>query len=387
MQTYLVGGAVRDKLLGIDVYDRDWVVVGSSAEQMLAKGFVPVGKDFPVFLHPKTHEEYALARTERKTGHGYGGFQFHADSEVTLEQDLLRRDLTINAMAEDDQGQVIDPYGGRADLEHRRLRHVSEAFAEDPLRVLRTARFQARFHRLGFSIATETLALMARLSTREELQALSSERVWKETERALAEASPQQFFSSLQQCGTLGQLMPELSLNETLTQLLQQAAAKQLDDEVRWALLCHQIADLTELNQLQQRLKTPKRFQQSAELLQRFHSLLQRPMDADGIMALYQGLDLSRRPERLGPFIQACELIFNNKPTLLDRCRRLPRLVDGINRIQPRQLVQQGFKGAELGKELKRRRLDWLRQQLESGPEACSDKPSSLPSQEPDPND
>ncbi|RDE19872.1 multifunctional CCA tRNA nucleotidyl transferase/2'3'-cyclic phosphodiesterase/2'nucleotidase/phosphatase [Motiliproteus coralliicola] len=364
MQTYLVGGAVRDRLLGIEVYDRDWVVVGASAEQMLADGFVPVGKDFPVFLHPQTHEEYALARTERKTGHGYGGFQFHAAPDVTLEQDLLRRDLTINAMAEDQQGRLIDPYGGQQDLAQRCLRHVSAAFAEDPLRVLRTARFQARFHRLGFHIATETLKLMAQLSTQEELQALSSERVWKETERALGEISPQQFFISLQQCGALRQLMPELDLNQSLSRLLQQAAAKELDDEVRWALLCHQIAEENALAQLQQRLKTPKRFQQGAQLLQRFHALLQQPLTADRMMALYQGLDLSRRPERLLPFTQACELIFEAQPESLERCRQLPGFVDGINRIQPRQLVQQGFKGAALGEELQRRRQEWLQQRL-----------------------
>ena len=368
MQTYLVGGAVRDRLLGFEVYDRDWVVVGASAEQMLADGFVPVGKDFPVFLHPQTHEEYALARTERKTGLGYGGFQFHAAADVTLEQDLLRRDLTINAMAEDNQGQLIDPYGGRDDLKQKRLRHVSAAFAEDPLRVLRTARFLARFHRLGFEVAAETMALMSQLSSREELQALSSERVWKETERALGESSPQLYFSCLQQCGALAQLMPELQLNSRLIELLEQAAAQQFDDEVRWALLCHQIEQEADLEQLQQRLKTPKRFQQSAQLLRRHHPSLQKPLTAERVLALYQGLDLSRRPERLAPFIEGCGLIFTDHPESLNRCRQLPELIDGINQIQPRQLVQQGFKGAELGQELQRRRLSWLQQQLTPTP-------------------
>ena len=210
MQIYRVGGAVRDRLLGIQVYDQDWVVVGATPEQMRAQGFQPVGKDFPVFLHPQTHEEYALARTERKSGRGYQGFAFHAAPDVTLEQDLLRRDLTINAMAEDPDGRLIDPYGGRRDLDARVLRHVSPAFAEDPLRVLRVARFAARFHHLGFTVAAETLALMAQLSAAAELADLSAERVWKELERALGEPSPQRFFDVLARCGGLDHWLPEL---------------------------------------------------------------------------------------------------------------------------------------------------------------------------------
>ena len=201
MQIYKVGGAVRDRLLGRPVTEVDWVVVGSSAEEMQAKGFRPVGADFPVFLHPATGEEYALARTERKSGRGYGGFTFYASPDVTLEEDLIRRDLTINAMAEDEQGQLIDPYGGQADLSARQLRHVSPAFAEDPLRVLRVARFAARYADLGFRVAPDTLALMRQLAESGELQALTPERSWKEISRALMEHRPDVFVQVLRDCG------------------------------------------------------------------------------------------------------------------------------------------------------------------------------------------
>lgn len=187
METYLVGGAVRDQLLGLSVRERDWVVTGATPEQMLASGYTPVGKDFPVFLHPDTHEEYALARTERKTAAGYHGFVFHTDTTVTLEQDLYRRDLTINAIAQNQQGQLFDPYNGQQDVQKKILRHVSPAFAEDPVRILRLARFAARFYHLGFRIADETLALMQSMVAQGEVSALTTERVWRECERALSE--------------------------------------------------------------------------------------------------------------------------------------------------------------------------------------------------------
>src|SRR5688572_5091512 len=208
MQIYKVGGAVRDRLLGKPVTDIDWVVVGATTEEMLAKGFRPVGADFPVFLHPKSGEEYALARTERKNGRGYGGFIFHASPDVTLEEDLVRRDLTINAMAEDDQQNLTDPYHGQRDLEARLLRHVSPAFAEDPLRVLRVARFAARYAGLGFSVAPETLELLRRIVADGELAALVPERVWNETQRALAERSPRVYFEVLRTCGALEVIFP-----------------------------------------------------------------------------------------------------------------------------------------------------------------------------------
>ena len=213
MQTYLVGGAVRDKLLGRPIKDQDWVVVGSTPEKMLAQGYQSVGADFPVFLHPKTKEEYALARIERKIGVGYTGFSCDASSEVSLEEDLLRRDLTINAMAMDDQGNIIDPYNGQQDLENRLLRHVSDAFVEDPLRVLRVARFAARYHSLGFRIAPETQALMQTITTNGELTTLSAERVWQETARSLMETHPEVYFESLKACGALSVWFPELDIH------------------------------------------------------------------------------------------------------------------------------------------------------------------------------
>ncbi|MBL8250581.1 MAG: multifunctional CCA tRNA nucleotidyl transferase/2'3'-cyclic phosphodiesterase/2'nucleotidase/phosphatase, partial [Candidatus Competibacter sp.] len=210
MTIYLVGGAVRDELLGLPVKERDWVVVGATPEELLARGFQPVGKDFPVFLHPRTREEYALARTERKTAPGYYGFDIRAGSEVTLEDDLLRRDLTINAMARDGQGRLIDPYHGRRDLEARRLRHVSPAFAEDPVRILRLARFSARYAALGFQVAPETLALMRQMVASGEVDALVPERVWAETVRALGEIRPERFFETLRACGALARIFPEI---------------------------------------------------------------------------------------------------------------------------------------------------------------------------------
>ena len=210
MQIFLVGGAVRDQLLGLPVTEKDWVVVGASADELLAQGFKAVGKDFPVFLHPHTQEEYALARQERKTAPGYAGFSFNTHDTVRLEEDLLRRDLTINAMAQDDKGAIIDPYGGQQDLQARLLRHVSAAFSEDPVRILRIARFSARYHHLGFTIAPETLDLMRAMVAAREVDHLVPERVWKETARALHEPSPAVFFQVLRNCGALERLMPEL---------------------------------------------------------------------------------------------------------------------------------------------------------------------------------
>ena len=210
MKIYRVGGAVRDKLLNYPSQENDWVVVGATPEKMTQLGYLPVGSDFPVFIHASTGEEYALARTERKSGHGYQGFVFHTNTDVTLEQDLVRRDLTINAMAEDHDGSIIDPYGGQRDLGLKLLRHVSDAFIEDPLRVLRIARFAARYHHLGFTIAPETMALMTSLSASGELNYLVAERVWKETERALAEPSPDVYIEILRECGALKVIFPEV---------------------------------------------------------------------------------------------------------------------------------------------------------------------------------
>ena len=257
MKIYLVGGAVRDSLLKLPVKDRDYLVVGATQEQMLAKGFHRVGKDFPVFLHPETQQEYALARTERKTGSGYGGFTCHASPDVTLEQDLLRRDLTINAIAQDDDGKLYDPYGGVDDLNNKVLRHVSDAFIEDPLRVLRVARFAARFHAQGFTIADETLTMMANISQSGELEALTAERVFQELDKALSTDNPHIFIDVLEQCGALKVLFPEIHALFGVPQpakwhpeidtgihtlmVLEQAAKLTKDNSVRFAALVHDL--------------------------------------------------------------------------------------------------------------------------------------------------
>ena len=265
MHIYKVGGAVRDRLLGRPVSDIDWLVVGATVEDMLAEGFRPVGADFPVFLHPKTGEEYALARTERKSGRGYGGFTFHASPDVTLEQDLIRRDLTINAMAEDACGTLYDPYQGKADLDRRLLRHVSPAFAEDPLRVLRVARFAARYAPLGFKVANDTLGLMQHISASGELLALTAERTWKEIERALMEAHPQVFFEVLRACNALQVLLPELEPHPQTLASLEQAAKLQLALPIRWACLLHPLPTAS-IKALNQRLKTPRECQELSML-------------------------------------------------------------------------------------------------------------------------
>ena len=257
MKTYLVGGAVRDTLLGLEVKERDWVVVGETPESMVARGFRPVGKDFPVFLHPVTREEYALARTERKTAPGYRGFAVHAEPDITLEQDLLRRDLTINAMASAESGEIVDPYGGLRDLDARLLRHVSPAFSEDPVRILRLARFAARFAPLGFTVAEETRELMRAMVTAGEVDALVPERVFAELAKALVEPVPMAFFEVLRSCGALARLFPEIEALFGVPQppehhpeidtgvhtllVLEQAATLSADPAVRFAALTHDL--------------------------------------------------------------------------------------------------------------------------------------------------
>lgn len=343
MQVYLVGGAVRDQLLGRTVTEHDYVVVGVTPQQMLAQGYMPVGSDFPVFLHPQTKEEYALARTERKSGVGYGGFTFYTSPDLSLEDDLIRRDLTINAMAQTTDGQIIDPYGGQQDLAQRILRHVSPAFVEDPLRVLRVARFAARYADLGFQVATETLALMQQLVEQGELAYLSPERIWKETQRALTETRAEVYFEVLRACGALKAIMPEVDALFGVPQrpeyhpevdtgihtlmTLQRACEQQYSDRVRFAAVLHDLGKaltptdqlprhveheargVEPIRQLCQRLKVPTQYQQLAELVCREHLLCHRVMElrAGTIWRLLQRLDVLRRPERVEEFIQACE--------------------------------------------------------------------------------
>ncbi|TWH64443.1 tRNA nucleotidyltransferase (CCA-adding enzyme) [Azomonas agilis] len=397
MQIYKVGGAVRDRLLARPVTEVDWVVVGAQVEDLLAQGFRPVGADFPVFLHPKTGEEYALARTERKTGQGYGGFTFHTSPEVTLEQDLLRRDLTINAMAEDAQGQIIDPYGGQQDLQHRVLRHVSPAFAEDPLRVLRVARFAARYADLGFQVAPETLILMRQLSESGELLALTPERVWKEISRALMEAHPDVFIQVLRECGALAVLLPEVDRLFGVPQpelhhpeidtgahvllVLQQSAQHRYPLEVRWAGLVHDVGKGTTdsrewprhiahetrglplIRALNQRWRVPKACQELALLVSEFHTHAHRALELRPatLLKLLQQLDALRRPERFELYIAACEMDSRGRLGFEQRLYPQAAYLRGALRVarqvEPQPLIEQGYKGADLGEALEAARL------------------------------
>jgi tRNA nucleotidyltransferase (CCA-adding enzyme) len=341
MKVYVVGGAVRDELLGVPVSDRDWVVVGATPQQMLDAGYRTVGKDFPVFLHPDTGEEYALARTERKTAPGYHGFVFHAAPEVTLEDDLVRRDLTINAMARDADGHLIDPHGGQTDLAHQVLRHVSDAFAEDPVRILRLARFAARFH--GFSVAPETLALMARMVQAGEVDALVAERVWQELARGLMEARPSRMFEVLRACGALARLLPEvdrlwgvpqraefhpeIDTGVHLMMVLDMAARLNASLAARYACLCHDLGKgLTPPEEwprhighearserlardVSQRLKVPTEAAELAVLVAHEHTNIHRAVDfgAAAIVRVLERCDAFRRPQRFHDALLACE--------------------------------------------------------------------------------
>ncbi|HJT97104.1 MAG TPA: multifunctional CCA addition/repair protein [Rhodanobacteraceae bacterium] len=344
MRIYLVGGAVRDKLLGRPVADRDYVVVGATPEEMARRGFRPIGRDFPVFLHPETHEEYALARTERKSGRGYHGFAFSTDPTVTLEQDLERRDLTINAMAEDDDGSLIDPFGGARDVEARMLRHVAPAFAEDPVRVLRVARFAARYAPLGFRIADETLALMRRMVDDGEVEHLVAERVWAETEKALSEPQPSAFLATLRACGALAVLFPEIDALYGVPQraefhpeidtgvhveLVLDMAARLApgDDLVGFCAMTHDLgkaltpadvlprhighehAGVAPLRALATRLRVPAEHAALAELVCRFHLDIHRAFElrAETLLSILERIDAFRKRERLDRLLIACE--------------------------------------------------------------------------------
>ncbi len=394
MQIYKVGGAVRDRLLGRPVTEVDWVVVGSSAEEMQAKGFRPVGADFPVFLHPATGEEYALARTERKSGRGYGGFIFYTSPDVTLEEDLNRRDLTINAMAEDEHGQLIDPYDGQSDLSARQLRHVSSAFAEDPLRVLRVARFAARYADLGFSVAAETQALMRQLAESGELQALTPERSWKEISRALMESRPDVFVQVLHDCGALQELFPEIErlynakgsntpAAEHLLRVMHECAAHQQPLPVRWACLLLHLGqsatpgasasephkrELQPIETVNNRYKAPRDCQELAMLAGEFLAFSHGALTLSALMLfeLLQHFDIYRRPERFELFLAACEMdarahvdfAFGGYP----QADYLRGAAVSARAVQVKPLIERGYKGAELGEALKLERLEAVRQ-------------------------
>jgi tRNA nucleotidyltransferase (CCA-adding enzyme) len=343
MKVYLVGGAVRDSLLNLAIKDKDYVVVGAEPEELLAAGYTQVGKGFPVFLHPSTKQEFALARLERKTSPGHTGFEIVSSKEVTLEEDLSRRDLTINAIAQTDEGELVDPYGGQRDIEDKVLRHVSPAFIEDPLRVLRVARFAARFAHLGFTVAPETMALMREISQSGELQLLPQERLWSETELAMAAATPAAYISVLKDCGALDIILPEVARLFGVPQpeqyhpeidtglhillCLEQAAKLSKDPIVRYSVLVHDVGKgvtdpaqwpshvgheelgLGLLDEINKRLKVPNEFAALAKLVCQYHTKMHRALELkpSSIVKLLEALDGFRRPERFERFLVACE--------------------------------------------------------------------------------
>lgn len=315
MQIYLVGGAVRDKLLGLPIRERDWVVVGANPDEMLSKGFRQVGKDFPVFLHPETQEEYALARTERKTAPGYKGFKVHASPQVTLEQDLQRRDLTVNAIAQDENGNLIDPFNGQGDLKNKILRHVSDAFIEDPVRILRIARFSARFGKLQFSIAAETTALMKKMVANGEVDELVAERVWAELNKALKEPAPQYFFQTLNESGALQKLFPEEDNLQLGLTTLEQACKLSEDSIIRFSCWVYHLGQ-EKIKALCQRLHIPNDYQDLALLLVQHHTTFHTAIELTPtkILETLKTLDGFRRPQRFETFLIAAEAISRSMP-------------------------------------------------------------------------
>lgn len=396
MKTYLVGGAVRDELLDYPHKEKDWVVVGATPEDMLAAGFQQVGKDFPVFLHPETKEEYALARTERKTSPGYKGFDVHATPDVTLEQDLLRRDLTINAIAKDEAGEIIDPFNGLQDIHDRILRHVSPAFAEDPVRILRVARFAARYLHLGFIVADETMQLMKQMVEDGEVDALVPERVWQEMEKALGERSPSRFIEVLRDCGALERILPELDRLFGVPQpeehhpevdtgihtlmVLQQACRLSDDTEVRFAALMHDLgkgvtpesewphhieheargADI--VLDVCKRLRIPNEYRDLAERTARFHLHYHRALELKPptVVKTLEQLDAFRKPQRFEKFLLASEADARGRPghedSTFPQGAYFRTAFERAQKVDIRSLVEQGYSNKELADKIREER-------------------------------
>ena len=389
MKTFLVGGAVRDFLLNYPVKEKDWVVLGETPESMIKQGFHPVGKDFPVFLHPQTHEEYALARTERKTAPGYKGFTIHASRAVTLEQDLMRRDLTINAIAQDENGQIIDPYHGRKDLENRIFRHVSPAFSEDPVRILRVARFAARYSHLGFTLAEETLQLMKQMVRIGETDHLVAERVWTELQKALSEKTPAAFFYTLKECNALATIFPEIDRLFGVPQLtkhhpeidtgihsllsLTQAGKLSARPEVRLAALLHDLGKaITDpkkwpehqgheelgrpvLDHFCTRLRIPKKFKALADQVMRYHNHCHRVFDLSPatLTDMLGHLGAFKSADAVIPFALACEADAKGHTGLehqtYPQSAYLLKAANALSSVDNTAVLKMGLQGAEIG--------------------------------------
>ena len=357
MNCYRVGGAVRDTLLGYPVHETDWVVVGSTPEEMVSEGYAQVGRDFPVFLHPDTKEEYALARTERKSGPGYHGFVVHADPSVTLEEDLERRDLTINAMAMDEAGAVVDPYDGQTDLDAKILRHVSPHFVEDPLRVLRVARFAARYHHLGFTVAEETLSLMTQIVAADELPHLSTERVWVETEKALGEQHPEVYWEMLADCGALKVLLPELAVSQGIAALTRAAPHTKRTD-CRWAAL---LADLPEARarEASKRLKAPNTYSLLAMRVSGERPKIKAALkDGTECMKLLKALDALRREEPFEGFCATLVALEQNSADAQKAIDLLQRARDRAQQVTAADFTDHGITGPELGAAIQAAQLE-----------------------------
>ncbi len=397
MKVYLVGGAVRDKLLKHTTQDKDWVVVGSSIEEMLSLGFHQVGKDFPVFLHPDTREEYALARTEKKSGTGYTGFICDSSASVTLHDDLHRRDLTINAIAEDTDGNIIDPFDGQGDIKQKVLRHVSTSFVEDPLRVLRVARFAARYHHLGFTIANETTALMSQMVNQGELSHLVEERVWKELSRALTEPNPDIFIRVLRECNALNVILPEIDAlfgipqpaqhhpeidtGEHALLCLNYASQAGFNTRVRFSALVHDLGKaltppdqlpqhidherrgIDPIKKLCQRIKAPNEFRELALLTCKYHLHCHRAKELkpSTLLNTLESLDAFRRSERFEEFLQACEADARGRHNLTDRpypqADVFRQAFTTCSSVDIKPLIEKGFSGKALGNEIRRLRI------------------------------
>ena len=367
MEIYLVGGAVRDQLLGRPVKERDWVVVGATPEIMLAQGFRPIGKEFPVFLHPQTHEEYALARTERKVSKGYAGFEFYAAPEVTLEEDLKRRDLTVNAMAQTLDGIIIDPYGGQKDLADHILRHVSSAFAEDPVRILRVARFAARFD--YFHLYPETLELMRQMVQNGEVNALVPERVWQELMKALAERHPERFFEILNDCGALQVLFPEIQpILQEIKAALDNAAMVGWDSIIRFSGLFYH-CDIAATRQLCDRYRAPTDYRELAILVSTYHDYYEKVLTfgADILLSIIEGVDAFRRPERFEKFLAACES--NQKGIVHPQSQRLRLVYETAVEVPVQPLIAKGYTGKAIANELQKLRLEAVKAMLKTPPD------------------
>jgi tRNA nucleotidyltransferase (CCA-adding enzyme) len=361
MKIYLVGGAVRDQLLGLPVKEKDWVVVGATPAELLRQGFKQVGKEFPVFLHPKTSEEYALARVERKISPGYTGFVFDTSAQVTLEEDLGRRDLTINAMAQTPEGVLIDPYQGRADLEKKLLRHVSPAFSEDPVRILRLARFAARFAAQGFSVAPETLALVQQMVTSGEVNALVAERVWKELERALGEKAPQVFFEVLAAGGALAVLFPMIQLEGPALVALKQSVDLTADPVVRFAVLMHALSPEM-ISWLCKRYRSPLEYRELALLVAQYYRELLRfsQLSAAEILHLLSVTDAFRREARFKKFLCGCQILAQLAGLSFPE-EKIQQAYQAAKQVDVQEWIAQGLEGLAIAEKLKEKRLAVLR--------------------------